>query len=358
MPGEELPLSLALAALPDAALMVDARGRLLAASPAARELLQLQESGPVCLPAELSAAARACMERAAAGEDLALASALAVVVPVRGQRLQLELRTRPARDEAGGIAALLLQLRDPQRPRREEDLRYDLVATVAHELRTPLTSLHMSIHLCLEQAAGPLTAEQGILLSSAREDCERMRLLAEELLDMGRLASGRVALDLESIEAQELAQRAWSSFRPLAEDKGIVLEYALEEVLPAVLADRERVHRVLANLLSNALRHTSARDHVVVRARADPHSVRFEVEDSGEGIAPEHLPQVFEKFVRGPGSVHQGYGLGLCIARDIVAAHGGEIGVTSTLGSGSTFWFSLQRASPPSRPSGRLNLPG
>jgi signal transduction histidine kinase len=229
-------------------------------------------------------------------------------------------------------------------PRLGEDGKYDLVATVAHELRTPLTSLHMSIHLCLEQSAGPLTDEQGILLSSAREDCERLRLLADELLDMGRLASGRVALELEPTAPEDLAQRAWSSFRPIAEDKRVTLEFAVPGALGRVSADRERVHRVFSNLLSNALRHTPAHGTVSLAARRDAAAVRFEVVDNGEGIPAEYLGQVFEKFVRGPGRQRTGNGLGLCIARDIVAAHGGQIGVSSEVGKGSTFWFTLPSA--------------
>jgi signal transduction histidine kinase len=226
-------------------------------------------------------------------------------------------------------------------PKFGEGGKYDLVATVAHELRTPLTSLHMSIHLCLEQSAGPLTDEQGILLSSAREDCERLRLLADELLDMGRLASGRVALELEPSAPEELARRAWSSFRPGAEDKKVALEFAVPESLGRISADRERMHRVFGNLLTNALRHTPAGGTVSLTARREGSAVRFEVADTGEGIPAEYLAQVFEKFVRGPGRQRTGNGLGLCIARDIVAAHGGQIGVVSEVGRGSTFWFTL-----------------
>ncbi len=348
-------LGAALAAISDPLLAVDHLGRLLMATRRAREALGLPIAAPweaAELPPALAEALMARLERAARGEDAV------GVIPVElgegARRTRLLMRGSVVRARDGRLIGLVAHLRDADRAHLDDEVRYDLVSTVAHELRTPLTSLHMSIHLCLEQSAGPLSDEQGILLSSAREDCERLRLLADELLDMGRLASGRVALDLEAVPAQDLARRAWSSFRPLAEAKGVRLEYEVEESLPAVLADRERVQRVFTNLLSNALRHTPQGGLVAISASVDERAVRFTVADTGEGIPAEYIGQVFEKFVRGPGRPHQGYGLGLCIARDIIAAHGGHIEVASEPGRGATFHFALARAGL----SGRLTRPG
>lgn len=316
-------------------------GRVLAANSAARAALALPADGAARLddlPSEAREALAYCRDRALAGMDPAEGPGIAA----HDDHRHLLPLARAARDGQGRTVAAVVTLRSASRARLSDDLKYDLVATVAHELRTPLTSLHMSIHLCLEQSPGPLTDEQGILLSSAREDCERMRLLADELLDMGRLASGRLPLDFERVACDELAQRAWSSFRPQAEEKGIALEFEVPPHLPLVRADRERLHRVFANLLANALRHTPSGGRVALTAELAGDAVRFAVHDSGEGIPADYLDQVFEKFVRGPGKRGQGYGLGLCIARDIVAAHGGEIGVMSELGKGSTFWFTVR----------------
>jgi two-component system, NtrC family, sensor histidine kinase KinB len=332
-------------AQPDPVLVMSSTGSLLSCNAAAREVLAIESGGANAL-AHLPMGVR---ESILACQRHALASP-AKTVPEDGPPISLQ---RAGKDcdflphgvrvdgESGNAVAAVVTLRDASRLRLADDLKIDLVATVAHELRTPLTSLHMSIHLCLEQSAGPLTAEQGILLSSAREDCERLRLLVNELLDMGRLASGRLTLDQEPTEPEELAQRAYSSFRTLAQDKGVALDIAVPGWLGLVNADRERVHRVFSNLLSNALRHTPVAGAIAIKASRDGPFCRFEVSDTGDGIPPEYQNQVFEKFVRGPNKTKHGLGLGLCIARDIIAAHGGQIGVISAVGKGSSFWFTL-----------------
>jgi signal transduction histidine kinase len=319
--------------------------RVLAANAAARAVLGPGADELAALPEEARSALHDCRDRALAGIDPSEGPIFSY--PLDGRPARFSPKARRVLDAQGRALGALLVLRDATRLRLADDLKYDLVATVAHELRTPLTSLHMSIHLCLEQSAGPLTDEQGILLSSAREDCERLRLLADELLDMGRLASGRLPLEPTPSDPESLAQRAYSSFRSIAEDKGIALEFEVPSGLGLVNADHERVHRVFANLLSNALRHTPSGGTVTISATRSDHRCRFTVADTGEGIPREYLGQVFDKFVRGPGRGNQGYGLGLCIARDIVAAHGGEIGVESSLGAGSTFWFTLPQATRP-----------
>jgi NtrC-family two-component system sensor histidine kinase KinB len=342
MRATEISTEATLATFPVPLLVFDAEGRVLMSTPAARKLFNSGASLPSAR-SQLSPSAQeamgTCIDATLAGQDSAEGRALELELD--GRRVRLMPLARAARDRHGRLVAVVVELRDGGRLQLAEALHYDLVATVAHELRTPLTSLHMSIHLCLEQAAGPLTDEQGILLSSAKEDCERLRLLAEELLDMGRLAAGRVTLDLLALAPQEIAQRAFSSFRSLAGEKRICLDFQVAETLPHVMADRERIHRVFSNLLSNALRHTPAAGCITISAARMADRVRFEVSDTGEGIAQAHLAQVFEKFVRGPGKVHSGFGLGLCIARDIVTAHGGGIGVESQPGKGSTFWFTL-----------------
>ena len=332
----------ALATFPLALLVVDVEGLVVMSTPSVRVLFAKAGRAPWRMSDLLPAAQQAlggCFEAALTGHEAAEGKPLEM--DLEGRLVRMTPRARPARDSDGRVIAVMIQLRDGDRLHLVEALNYDLVATVAHELRTPLTSLHMSIHLCLEQAAGPLSDEQGVLLSSAREDCERMRLLAEELLDMGRLAAGRVTLDLQQVMPEVLVSRAYSSFRTLAADRGITLEHHLGEDLPPVEADRERVHRVFSNLLSNALRHTPTGGTIRIDATRSGAEVRFAISDTGEGIAEANRRKVFEKFVSGPGKGNQGYGLGLCIARDIVVAHGGEIGVESTLGKGSTFHFTL-----------------
>jgi signal transduction histidine kinase len=202
----------------------------------------------------------------------------------------------------------------------------------------------MAVHLCTEQAAGPLTEKQAELLYAAREDCDRLQSMVDDLLDMSRIESGRVELYPLPTPVGVLAESAIESFKTEAEAKGVRLsaEIAIPEV--RVLADRDRAGHIFSNLLNNALRHTPRDGSITVGASVINGAVRFTISDTGSGIAKEYQERVFEKFFQVPESGPKGTGLGLYIAKEIVRAHGGDIGVESEPGKGSTFWFTLQAA--------------
>jgi signal transduction histidine kinase len=262
-----------------------------------------------------------------------------------GERVFLP-RAEPVYEEGGGIVAATVVLQDVTRLRRFEELRNDLVSTVAHQFRTPLTSLRMAIHLCLEGIAGPLTAKQQDLLYAGREECERLQGIVDELLDLARLQSGSIPLDLEEVSAKTLLEEAAKAHRADAQAKKVTLEAdpVLDEI--RVRADPQRLRLVFQNLLENALHHTPEGGRISVRALEGTENVRFEVSDSGPGIPEDQQARIFEKFYRGSAGDGGGAGLGLSIARDVVRAHGGEIGVESAPGRGSTFWFTLPRTRP------------
>jgi signal transduction histidine kinase/HAMP domain-containing protein len=254
-------------------------------------------------------------------------------------------RASPVLSEGGTIVALTTVFQDVTRLRRFDELKNDLVATVAHEFRTPLTSLRMAVHLILEEAAGPLTPKQGELLTAAREDCERLQGIVDDLLDLSRIQSGRIELELRPVSSGRLITEAVRVHTELAAAKQVELRVGAPTIDRAVLADPDRVQIVLANLLTNAIRHTPVGGQVELRAAADENAVRFVVSDTGEGIAAEWIPRLFDRFFRIPGAAKgSGVGLGLYITKEIVEAHGGKIGVESDSGHGSLFWFTLPLA--------------
>jgi two-component system, NtrC family, sensor histidine kinase KinB len=253
--------------------------------------------------------------------------------------------------EEGAVAGVTVVLQDVSRLLRFDELKNNLVATVAHEFRTPLTSLHMAIHLCTEQAVGPLTEKQADLLFAAREDCERLQSIVDELLDLSRIQSGRVELRRVPLDVESLVQGAIEAHRPAAAQRGVELR---SEVLPGngeVVADPERAHLIFANLLSNAIRHSPGGGVVSVAAARARDAVRFAVHDAGAGVPHEYQQAIFEKFFRMPGAPAGAAGLGLFIAKELVCAHGGDIGVDSEPGRGSTFWFTLPAAQDAAAPS-------
>ncbi len=253
-------------------------------------------------------------------------------------------RAIPVYEAQGGIIGATIILQDVTRLRRFDELKNDMVATVAHEFRTPLTSLRMAIHLCLEQVVGPVTEKQADLLHAAREDCERLQAMVDDLLDLSRIETGRVEMRKRPTSIAALVKATLEGHRTLSEEQGVQLAVAPLPVDEEVFIDPERIALVLSNLVSNALRHTPAGGQITLRAQPTNRWVRFEVADTGAGIAKEHQPHVFEKFFRVPGTPTSGAGLGLSIAKEIVEGHGGEIGVKSEEGRGSTFWFTLPLA--------------
>ena len=249
----------------------------------------------------------------------------------------------PIYDDMGNLGGLTVVLRDVGVLRKIDDMSSDLVATFAHEFRTPLTSLHMAIHVCLEEAAGPLTENQKDLLSAGREDCARLQSMVNDLLDMARIQSGRMQMHPREVDARAILDHVLEQHRMLAEEKGVVLTRLTPGLSQDILADPERLELTLSNLVANAIRHTPSGGLVELNAMETPQGVRFEVSDTGEGIPAEYQDQIFQKFFRIPGAGGRGSGLGLSIARNIVEAHGGKIGVKSEPGQGSTFWFELPR---------------
>jgi two-component system, NtrC family, sensor histidine kinase KinB len=215
----------------------------------------------------------------------------------------------------------------------------------------------MALHLCTDGVVGPLTEKQADLLFAARDDCERLQVIVDELLNLSRLESGQIDLHRRRVDPETLVAGALDVHRAAAEQAGLALAAEVPPGLPDVFVDSDRLQLVFTNLIGNALRFAPAGSRVLVRARAErladnvrghkvaaPTHVRFEVQDEGPGISKAHQQDLFEKFFRVPGSPAGGSGLGLFIAKGLVQAHGGTIGVDSTPGKGATFWFTIPTA--------------
>jgi signal transduction histidine kinase len=256
-------------------------------------------------------------------------------------------RGAPVYETRGVVIGATVILQDVTRLRRFEELKNDLVATVAHEFRTPLTSLRMAVHLCTEQAAGPLTDKQAELLHAAREDCDRLQGMVDDLLDLSRIESGRVELFPLPMPVTRLVQSAVDENKAKAGDAEVDLaaDFPLPEA--RVLADHERIGHVFSNLIVNAIRHTPRGGQIRLSAVIADGTVRFTVADTGKGIPTAYRERIFEKFFRVPDVEPKGTGLGLYIAREIVVGHGGDIGVESQPepATGCIFWFTLPLAS-------------
>jgi NtrC-family two-component system sensor histidine kinase KinB len=251
-------------------------------------------------------------------------------------------RVLAMRNENGAVFGVVVALQDVTRFRVADDVKTDLIATVSHELKTPLTSMQMAVYLLLEEKIGPLNSKQTELLLAARNNSDRLFEMIEDLLDLARFEGGAGLIDKKPFSSHELIEEIVKRERELVTSRGLRLEVEEEPHLPAIVVSRPRIDQVFANFISNAVKHSPEGGTVKLAAsREGANAVRFSVIDEGTGIPRELCRKIFDKFFRISEAGGEGIGLGLSIAREIVLAHGGNIGVESGEGKGSEFFFTL-----------------
>jgi signal transduction histidine kinase len=262
-----------------------------------------------------------------------------------------ELNTRAdvvGRDELAQLTrsfnAMAAQLELMQAKQQELDtLRRELVAWVSHDLRTPLTSMRAVLEALADGVVDdPETVQRYYRV--AQQDIRSLSVLIDDLFDVSQIDAGGLQLDVAPNSIGDLISDTIERFSETARRQNVQLAGEVQPGTDPVKMDAQRIGRVLANLTSNALRHTPVGGQVHLAARRTSSGIEVEVRDSGEGIRPEDLPYVFDRFYRGEKSRSRatgGAGLGLAIARGIVEAHGGSIRVESEAGQGARFVFTL-----------------
>jgi signal transduction histidine kinase len=329
----------AIDSLPDPVLVLGVDGRVLNVNQAAETGLQIQAGADPLGRADpvVREVIEMVRQHVVSGKGAYVPRGLEDAVQLRDRRLLP--RGSPLYSEQGAITGATVVLQDVTRLVRFDELKNDLVATVAHEFRTPLTSLRMAIHILIEGTVGRINEQQADMLYAAREDCERLQGIVDDLLDLSRIQAGKVEVSPAPISSKALVEAAVANHEHSA---GVKLRAEVGEPVLPVLADAERIQLVFDNLIGNAIRHSPRGGEIVARSRPNGSIVRFEVEDHGPGIPLEYQQRIFDKFFRMPGTKGEGIGLGLYISREVIAAHGGEMGVESTPGHGSRFWFTLR----------------
>jgi signal transduction histidine kinase len=223
---------------------------------------------------------------------------------------------------------------------RQEQLRRNMVSDIAHELRTPLTN----ICCYLEVLQGGVIQPTAQVIASLNEEALLLRRLVNDLQELSLAEARQLLLQLQSVALYDLIPSAIEAIRPGALEKRITVLSLLSAGLPDVQVDADRIGQVLRNLLQNAIRHTPVDGNITITALAQNNEVQISVQDTGEGIEEEYLPNIFERFYRADTSRSRatgGSGLGLAIARHLIQAHGGDIKVESRPGYGACFIFTL-----------------
>jgi two-component system phosphate regulon sensor histidine kinase PhoR len=242
-------------------------------------------------------------------------------------------------------ARTTVALRDVTDRREAELRRLDFYSVIAHDLRTPLTALLMRLEMSFRGKHGVLPATLVADLRKMDGNVRSLVAMINDFLDLARLEGVGHRIDREPVDLAALVHETLEEFRPLLDAHQLAATTDTPGAGVHVLGDRKRLAQVLSNLLGNAIKFTPPGGSVAVRVRTRDGYVQACVEDSGPGIAPEHLPTLFDRFTRVPSHEQVGgSGLGLMIVREIIHAHGGEVGVDSELGKGSQFWFRLPRA--------------
>lgn len=336
---ERTTLDAVLQKMTDGVLIVDELGRVQLVNPAAIKIFSISQPDPISKP--LIEVVRHHQPEEMWQRCRATGEAQRVDFEI-GHRLSLQGIATSLSPAISGSTLLLFQ--DLTRQRQTEAMRRDFISNVSHELRTPLAALK-ALTETLQSGAleDPPAARR--FLEQMETEVDSLSLMVNELLELSRIESGRVPLNIEPTPPLNIVNPAVDRLRLQAERAGLTLSIECTDELPAVLADANRVQQVVVNLLHNAIKFTQAGGQVNVTVTRQDHEIRFAISDTGIGIAAEDLPRIFERFYKVDRSrATSGTGLGLAIARHLVEAHGGKIWAESEVGKGSTFYFTIPLA--------------
>jgi PAS domain S-box-containing protein len=346
--AEKMKIEAVLAQLGDGVVVCDAKGKIVMFNKAAETIIGM--------PADASEG-RTLVDMHPASvqsEIAAVMKQLAESKPEDGRFLEqkvslpnrkvLRINIRPVFLSNGTFVGSACVLTDVTAQVALDEAKNEFVSMVAHELRTPLTVLKGSLGLMLGGAVGKLDDGTRAMVSMAQNNCDRLARLVDDMLDIAKIESGHLRIEMDIVEVGERVHRAVEQMRQIADERGVTLVSDIREGLPVIIGDGDRIEQVVVNLLSNALKFTPTGTTVKVVAQRFRGYIRVRVSDQGPGIPADKLGKVFEKFYQldiKPAHKENSSGLGLAISKAIVEQHGGRISVRSPKGKGTTFSFIL-----------------
>lgn len=337
--SERDTLSAVLDTMADGVMVTDRTGRVSLLNPAARELLGIRAEQVEGLRLvelvrdnEIHRVIGRCQEERARQQ-----AEISLVLP----RRYLSAIATPL-DNEGGV---LLTLHDLTRMRQVETSQREFVSNVSHELRNPMASIKAMVET-LESGAVNDPDIALDFLGRMRGDVDRINGLVNDLLELSRMESGQFRIEAEPIALEPVVQGVKKQFSETASSQAVDIVTDFADDLPMVMADGEKLTQIFVNLVENALKFTSAEGRITIHAQPGEDCIRIVLKDTGIGVAPQHLPHLFERFYKANRSRRDsGTGLGLSIVKQLVEAHGGQITVESQEGEGCAFAFTVPRAS-------------
>ena len=336
--AERDTLSAVLDTMADGVIVIDRTGRVALLNPASRELLGIRTETVQGLRLvelvrdnEIHQVITTCQEQKSRQQ-----TEISLILP---RRYLSAIATLLENDEG-----VLLTLHDLTRMQQVETSQKEFVSNVSHELRNPMASIKAMVET-LESGAvnDPHVALD--FLGRMRGDVDRINGLVDGLLELSRMESGQFRIDVEPISLAPVVQGVKKQFSETAASQDVAIVTTLDDDLPLVMADGEKLTQVFVNLVENALKFTPADGEIRIQAEPFDEYLQVKLEDSGIGVAPQHLPHLFERFYKVNRSRRDsGTGLGLSIVKQLVEAHGGRITVESKEGEGCSFTFTVPRA--------------
>lgn len=339
--SEKEQLQAVLGGMVEGVLVVNATGRIVLANPRLRQMFSAWGEVTGRTPLEVIRHAGVGDVLRAAASTQELVSAEIQVAGAEERSILMNAVAFPASGPRLGTVAVFHDVSDV---RRLENMRRDFVANVSHELKTPLTAVRGFAETLLSGDVPPADVDKylGVILKHA----DRLSNLIDDLLELSRIESRKVPLQRTAVDVGRVAASVMAGMEPQLRAKSLGVKL-IDEAPGEALADRRAVEQVLTNLLDNAAKYTNSGGHLEVRVSDAHDGIRIEVQDDGIGIPDEDLPRIFERFYRVEKARSRdlgGTGLGLSIVKHLVQAMDGDISVSSEVGRGSTFAFTLPRA--------------
>jgi len=346
-----------LESIADGVLVLDHKGRVLLVNPAAEELLGISAMaiegehfrhilglGETEIQRDLAHRLYPELRKRLEDTPEDAASLQPGAVRLESGTKVLAMNVAPLITTVGGVPGLVAALRDVSREAEVERLKNEFISTVSHELRTPMTSIKGYTDLLFLGMVGGLTDAQRSFLQIIKSNADRLTALVNDILDISRIETGRIRLNIEALTMSDIIDEVALSFREQYREKGVSLEWESPGELPQVRGDAARVTQILTNLVSNAWQYTNPEGTVTVSVKPADGYLQVDVADTGIGISPDDLARVFDRFYRVDDPVVDevgGTGLGLSIVKMFVEMLGGDIWVESELEVGSKFSFTL-----------------
>ena len=271
-----------------------------------------------------------------------------VLVARTGWECPISATAAPIRRNDGTMTGIVMVFHDVSQQREIDRMKSDFISAVSHELRTPLTSIKAYAETILHDRNMPEETELEFL-QVINEESDRLANLINGILEISRIESGTIEITRKPVNVASVTQRAIASLEHLSCKKNIRLETNIAENLPELLGDENKIHSMVSNLVTNAIKFTPENGHITVSAQTSNNELVIKVADNGMGIPREDLSKIFGRFYRvhRPGKQIQGTGLGLAIVKEIVIRHDGRIDVESEVDKGSTFTVYLPIAPQP-----------